>query len=390
MEQSDILYDAIIIGGGPAGSTAAYILSKQGFRVLLADRKIFPRPKLCAGLITRKTTGIIEDIYGENVNDLKTQRIICHQTRDWAIHSRSRELARGRLDIPFSYVNRTMYDNFFLKKAKKAGTQVIEGERVVSVDIVKTCVKTEKGRIFSGRFIIGAEGAASMTRRVLAQSSKITENSRKGLAIAVEIAIDRHPPHYFPGHPLLYFGYIPWGYAWSFPSGDKQVIGMGGLIHKSGCDIKARFYTFLSSLPYVKDPKKIQIKGHLLPYGNFLRQPGFKNILLAGDACGFADPLLGEGIYYAHKSGQLAARSIIASLKSPEQAVSVYKKSLKKPVYIELEHAKRCRWLLFSFLHHFDYRPFGVSMKIITKRIEETIQGLRSFRGMKKIEVWRT
>ncbi len=146
-EKNDDLYDVIIIGAGPAGSTAAYLLSKQGFRVLLADKKKFPRPKLCAGLITRKTTGIIEDIYGENVNTLKAQGAICHKTRNWVIFSKAKEIAKGRLNIPFHYVNRTVYDNFFLAKAKKAGTQVMEGERVVSVGIEKSYIKTDRGRI---------------------------------------------------------------------------------------------------------------------------------------------------------------------------------------------------------------------------------------------------
>ena len=64
-------YDIIIIGGGPAGSTAAYLLSNFGYKALIIDKSRFPRKKLCGGLITRKTLKLNERIFKETESDLR-------------------------------------------------------------------------------------------------------------------------------------------------------------------------------------------------------------------------------------------------------------------------------------------------------------------------------
>jgi len=69
-------YDVIIVGGGPAGTTAAYLLDKKGYEVLIIDKKKFPRNKLCGGLLTKKTLNILSDIYNFNVKDLKKDKVI--------------------------------------------------------------------------------------------------------------------------------------------------------------------------------------------------------------------------------------------------------------------------------------------------------------------------
>ena len=86
--------------------------------------------------------------------------------------------------------------------------------------------------------------------------------------------------------------------------------------------------------------KDLNLKGYPLPYGNYLTKPGHNNILLIGDACGLADPLLGEGIYYAHKSGQIAAMAVLKSYNNPDNALKIYKKLLHGSLIIELKYAK--------------------------------------------------
>ena len=113
-----------------------------------------------------------------------------------------------------------------------------------------------------------------------------------------------------PDYPLIYFGGIRWGYAWCFPRQDLRILGICGLNHKSGKLLKRAMVRFLQRVRI--SPDNVGYVGsHALPYGNYLNQPGCGNVLLVGDACGLADPLLGEGIYYAHKSGQLAASAAI-------------------------------------------------------------------------------
>ena len=63
-------FDAIVIGAGPAGSTAAYLLASKGFKVLILDKSTFPRDKLCGGLLTWKTVKLLESIFQTNIEFL--------------------------------------------------------------------------------------------------------------------------------------------------------------------------------------------------------------------------------------------------------------------------------------------------------------------------------
>jgi flavin-dependent dehydrogenase len=73
-------FDVIVIGAGPAGSTAAYLLALNGFKVLIIDKAIFPRDKLCGGLLTLKSIKLLEDIFSTSVEFLKSRRVITYQS----------------------------------------------------------------------------------------------------------------------------------------------------------------------------------------------------------------------------------------------------------------------------------------------------------------------
>ena len=127
------------------------------------------------------------------------------------------------------------------------------------------------------------------------------------------------------------------------------------------------------------------IKSHALPYGNYLAQPGSGNILLLGDACGLADPLLGEGIYYAHKSGQLAALAAIQSYRYSQNAVRIYRQYLYEHIIPELKFARIGRQIIFSLPGSWPGLILSSLLKINPRKCEETIQGQRSFRWFRQI-----
>ena len=117
-------FDAIIIGAGPAGSTAAYLLASNGLNVLVLDKHAFPRDKLCGGLLTFKTVKLLEYIFETPVNFLKDQNIITYQSFDYKVGDNRGASVKGRLAYPFHFVQRNAYDNFWLNLAHKAGAQV--------------------------------------------------------------------------------------------------------------------------------------------------------------------------------------------------------------------------------------------------------------------------
>ena len=130
----------------------------------------------------------------------------------------------------------------------------------------------------------------------------------------------------------------------------------------------------------IPEEKLLELKGQTLPYGNYLTKPGWGNALLLGDACGLADPLLGEGIYYAHRSGQIAAEALQAVYPHFDIALENYEKHLNQTLIRELKTIKIIRNIIFYLLCVGDYRLMALFIRMAQKTVEETIQGQRSFR----------
>jgi flavin-dependent dehydrogenase len=121
------------------------------------------------------------------------------------------------------------------------------------------------------------------------------------------------------------------------------------------------------------------LQGHALPFGNYVDPPGIGRTILIGDACGLADPLLGEGIFYAHRSGQLAAQAVqLADLHGKDPA-SHYRRSLNKHVLRELRWIKFYRNLLFYGGLRRRYRGLKLFFRLMPDRLEDAVQGKISF-----------
>ncbi len=375
-------FDAIVIGAGPAGSTTAYLLSSNGFRVLIVDKNVFPRSKLCGGLLTWKTVDLLERIFDTSVDRLKRENVITYQSSAYEVNCLTGASIKGRLEYPFHFVERHTYDFFWLKKAQAAGAEFRSEEKVIALDIPGKRVKTNSGSVYHGKFIIGADGIFSKIRLALGKMGHVKNRWKSGIALALEVSIPRDTALEFANEPVVYFGHIPWGYAWCFPKEYTWVIGMCGLVTKAGKHLRAAFNHLLESLGISKDEIKPP-KACALPYGNYLTPPGYGNILLVGDACGLADPLLGEGIYYAHKSAQLAARAAMQSYRHPAAALQRYSDSLIPGVITELKFAKKGRQLIFSLPGSWPGRVLSSLLRTMPQKCEETIQGQRSFKWLR-------
>lgn len=384
-------YDVIISGAGPAGSTAGYLLSKAGLKVLIIDKNAFPRKKLCAGLITHKTVKLLERVFDETVPSLKGKGIIDFESNRYEIFCRDKLVSRRDISIPFRFIERERYDHFLLKKAEQAGTVLIEGDGVRSLDILKSRVTLKSGRTFEADIIIGADGVNSRIRRSFLVDLFGRDDWSGNLAIGYEIFVDRERVKKQIDHPALFFEYIDNGYAWVFPNRERLKIGMCALNRKNRKEILAAFQKFLSDMDLnVTGEEKIY--SYVLPYGSFLPSPVFKNVMLVGDAAGFADPLLGEGIFYAQRSAELAAHSILKvhqetqELKKNSGLISKhYLQLLQQHIYTELIYAGKIRHTIFTYLNKFQCLPLKIIMNILGDKPIETIHGIRSYKWMKKL-----
>ncbi len=384
-------YDVIIAGGGPAGSTAGYILSKSGFRVLLIDKSKFPRHKLCGGCITHKTIKLLERVFGETAEDLKKREVLNFESNHYEIFCKNKLISKTDTQLYFYFIDRYIYDNFLLDKAKQAGVEVIEGERVISFNISDNEVHTESGQVLTTRLLIGADGINSVIRRQFPGKIFNHEIWQHDLGNAVEIFIKRSDIQKVVDHPTLYFDFINHGYAWMFPNRDKFILGIGGLARKNKKQFMPAFNDFLSMLN-LGGLTTGNIRGYTFPYGNFILTPVFKNIILIGDAAGFADPLLGEGIYYAQRSAELAAQAICDCAREgkdldyrAQQITDKYLRLLHEKIFPELIYARKIRKFIFRFLSKHHYLPLKIMMNLIGTKPVEAVHGIRSYKWLKKL-----
>jgi len=280
-------YDAVVIGGGPSGSAAAYTLAKKGKKVLIIDKDKFPRQKLCGGMMTEKDIKLLKKIFGQ----ISFKNIIDSTFSTYEIYHKNFGLLNSYTSTKdkIYLVNRKIFDNYLLQKALKLGCD-FKQKNITNIKQIKAAL------------IIGADGANSIVRRAFKE--KI---NNKNYALALEIEVDKKDVLVVK-YPRIYFGYINHGYAWVFPRHDKMVIGIGATTSRNKENIRSLFIKFLKDVLIV-DHKKYQIYGHPIPAQNYVKNPVQANLRLVGDAAGFIEPLTGEGIYFALNSGYLAAQT---------------------------------------------------------------------------------
>lgn len=383
------IYDVIIVGGGPAGSTAGFLSSNYGLKVLLIDKSTFPRHKLCGGCITDKTVKLLGRVFGDTVEHLKEKGVINFESSHFEIFYKDRSLLKKKSPVPFYFVERHLYDSFLLNRAQQSGVEIITGDDVIFCDTSNNVIRTASGRVFTGRFIMGADGVNSFMRRQFPDYIFNRTNWQKNTGTALEIFVPRSGMPAM-NHPTLYLDFIRQGYAWVFPNKDKFIAGIGGIAQKNGKQVLPSFFRFLSVLN-IRNPGAYRAQGYAFPYGNYLLKPAFRNIILVGDAAGFADPLLGEGIFYAQRSAEFASQAIYEAIRKNDdrnvmgrQATERYIGLLQKDIYPEFEYAQKIRKFMFTYFNKFHYLPLKVLMNVLGTKTVEAVHGIRSYKWFRK------
>lgn len=344
----EFTHDLIVIGAGPAGAAAAMQARTLGLSVALVDKAAFPREKLCGGGITGRAIGYIEAVFGP----LPPQ--LLHRTTQVRMVAGAEVLCL--LDDPRApfMTMRLALDAHLRGMALAAGAQDFCASRIAEMDLVAGGVHLADGRRLAAPILIGADGVNSqVARRLLGRSH---DPARVGFALEAEVA--------GPSGPTMELDLTaaPWGYGWDFPKAGGRTLGIGGLATRNP-DLKPRFEAWLRAKGV--EPSTVKIKGHHLPFGEFREVPGKGHILLAGDAAGLVDPITGEGIGWAIRSGQLAAIAAHDALTAqhPEQALSLYRAQMVGV----LRELRRARLLSKLVYHPLFQRRFLKIMKGSTR-----------------------
>lgn len=329
------LFDIVIVGAGPAGSAAACWAARHGASVAVLDKARFPRNKLCGGLFTGRSQTYCHDIFGESY-DLSLA-ITRDEIEFWYKLERLSKLT----DVPPVHLTmRYDLDMFLFQKALDAGATDLTGSPVTQV--TNQGVTLRDGHEVQGRIIIGADGVNSVVAKHLFGRS--FDPTTIGFGLEIEAAVDEQTPD--DQTLRIDFGLVELGYGWSFPKQASTTIGVGG-VRALNPGMKTNLMRYLDHLGLDTSPKRF--KGHHLPFGDFRKSPGRGNVLLTGDAAGLIDPITGEGIALAMKSGQHAAQAALQALSgnAPGKAFGYYKSNLAD-MHRNLRIARRLRHVIFS------------------------------------------
>ena len=366
-------HDVIVVGAGPAGSTTGYLLARAGIDVLVIDRADFPRPKTCGGAVTWRMRRVVESIIGGSFPDMFP---LSGRTVRFEIFERRRLMVRQLSPEPFYFVDRFRYDLDWMERARGEGCRIRLGDPVRFVDPAAGTVVCRSGLRLRARIVVGADGANSLVRRCLFPGYPFKHDL--GIAFQSEVSRRRLKPAFSSPAPKILLGDVRCGYGWIFPGDDKCVIGLCGLVRKNPRPAE-RFRRFSEGVLVEGEDSAPAV--HPVPVGNFLEDPGRGHILLVGDAAGFADPLTGEGLYFAHRSAALAAGAIEAGLSAAggPSPLSRYRAALA-PIYEELRAGLRLRDLAYGGARYLGYL-FARSARFYSL-LAEGIHGIRRFSSL--------
>jgi menaquinone-9 beta-reductase len=341
--------EVIVVGAGPAGATTACHLARSGLDVLLLEKAVFPREKVCGDGLTPRA-----------VRSLLALGVDTSAEAGWLRNRGLRIIGGGtRLEIPWpelaSYPNyglvrpRTDFDEMLARLAQKAGARLHEatavGGPVLDASGRVIGVTAKDGASYRAPLVIAADG--NSTRLSLAVGIRKRDDRPMGVAVRRYYRSPRHDDDWLESWLELWDGeagrgrLLP-GYGWVFGMGDgTSNVGLGLLNTTSAfrnTDYKNLLARWLAATPpdwgFREENATGPVRGSALPMG-FSRQPHYvPGLLLVGDAGGMVNPFNGEGIAYAMESGQLAAEVALQALARPEgpareRALSAYPTALK-------------------------------------------------------------
>jgi geranylgeranyl reductase family protein len=387
-------FEVLIVGAGPAGSFAAERLARSGKRVVLFDGRPPGEPKACGGGVTAKALKAwphLLQAVGRTVNELE-------------MYSPSGKRLHMKLDEPFAIYSRIAFDNYLLDRARDSGARVVS-EKITLRTITKTdsgwIVRGANGGEWQGKILVGADGANSAIAKKLAGPLQASD---------MEVAFGYRAPLPDQGEPPTVIAFLPgWvGYAWAFPRIDHISFGIAttqdAFDHKSLDDLLWLFmFSYYNAKPergniwqrsHNSEAAAVESKLRASAERYAARIPGLADKTwdtrlacgdgwaLLGDAAGFADPVTGEGIYYALRSAELFADAVI------EGRLGDYEQRWREDFGGELRRASQMRR---RFYGNFWGAPFTERMiefarghKGIKKVLGDLVAGEQGYVGLKK------
>jgi len=357
-----VIHDVIVVGAGPAGCSATLELARLGIGVLLIDRARFPRWKPCAGGITVKATTAFPKQLHPFVEHTASRVVLSDGP------GRTTHLQASR---PVGWmVHREDFDLAYLQLVRALpGVEVREGCRVDSVRETGdgVVVETSTGDLAAAA-VIGADGAGSVVSRAVREPV----GRRFAVAFEAETTVDGTLPEV-----QFDFGAFPGGYGWVFPKQGRCSVG-GYVLAPRARDLRGQVDRFIAAWPHLAGLRPHRARGHRVPLGGTWQPLAGRRIVLAGDAADAVDPITGEGIALALRTGTLAAGAVHRLLAHGEP-LSTADRTLAG-IHRDL---RRSRWLA-QILYRHPRRGFRLLFgnRLLCQLFVDVLRGDRTYRGL--------
>lgn len=321
------MYDVIVIGAGPAGSTAAKILAEKGYRVLLVEKFKMPRYKSCSGLLIQKTLDLVGQYFGENI----PESVMCVPAKNRGMVFTNDCGREYRFEQNGLNIWRSTFDFWLAQKAQACGAVVRDDTIALACEEKDGCVQvTLRGKKpetdsyeETARYVIDCEGVSGMLKHKLLKTAPAYITTFQTFHQG-SIALD---PHYFYAYLQPELSEYD---AWFNVKDDLLVLGVAG---KDTGRIRPFYDRFLS---YMKKSHNLQLQKQLKSEKWLMPQIrpgchidyGIGRVLFAGEAAGFLNPM-GEGISAAMESGYYAACAATCHFGSLERIYADYRQNLE-------------------------------------------------------------
>jgi len=289
----------LVVGGGPAGASAASELERLGVGHILLDRAGFPRDKPCAGILPPT----VSDLTGPVPAAVRERSI-----RGYFLHTVSGRTFRSRFSRPGCSVDRSRFDAWLVSRLR---TPPRRGVFVGAAEEAGLVVAQTDGPDVGCRVLIGADGAVSR-----AGAAARIRPGKLAFACQASVPMGRAEISRRTGDWFHVFYVIPAGYGWVAPHAGELRVGVGSLRRdRAGREALGRFLASARVGELTGGRPGADFRSHRIPMSGPPERTGRGRILLAGDAGGFVFPGTGEGIRFAIASGRCAAEAAAAAVK---------------------------------------------------------------------------